>query len=153
VSGFPTLKNSHESVFRMASTLEDAGRLYAWLDDAVAGRCVPSEVLARVHVVLEEAVVNATLHGFAPGAGGEITVRMSLAPDAISLTVEDNGKPFDPTRASPRARSQSLVDVVPGGWGLELIHGFCPSAAYERRGQTNRLTLGFALGAGGKPGE
>jgi serine/threonine-protein kinase RsbW len=148
VSEVPALTSSYESVFRMASTLEEAGRLYAWLDEAVAGRCVPSDVLARVHVVLEEAVVNATLHGFAPGAVGEITVRMSLAADALRLTVEDNGKAFDPTRAAPRTRPESLSDAVPGGWGLELIRSFCPFAAYERRGQINHLTLDFPLAAG-----
>lgn len=134
-----------ETVFRMASELSGAAELYSWLDEALPRGAAPADVLARMHVALEEAVVNAVLHGFPAGAAGEITVRLSLADDAVRLTIEDNGKPFDPTAAAPPPHARSLSEAVPGGWGLELIRRFCPTAAYERKNETNRLTLSFGL--------
>jgi serine/threonine-protein kinase RsbW len=134
-----------ESVFRMPSELSAAGGLYAWLDEALARGEAPANVLARMHVALEEAVVNAVLHGFPAGVVGEITVRVSLAGDAARLTVEDNGKPFDPTVAASRPHARSLADAAPGGWGLDLIRRFCPTAAYERKNETNQLTMCFAV--------
>jgi serine/threonine-protein kinase RsbW len=134
-----------ESVFRMASELSGAANLYAWLDEALARGAAPAGVLARMHVALEEAVVNAVLHGFPAGVVGEVTVRLSLGDDTARLTIEDNGRPFDPTAATSRPHARSLADAVPGGWGLELIRRFCPTAAYERKNDTNRLTMCFAL--------
>jgi len=129
----------------MASELSGAAGLYAWLDESLPLGAAPDDVLARMHVALEEAVVNAVLHGFPAGVVGEITVRVSLADDTARLTVEDNGKAFDPTAAASPPRPRSLSEAVPGGWGLELIRQFCPTATYERKNATNRLTMSFGL--------
>jgi serine/threonine-protein kinase RsbW len=90
-------------------------------------------------------VVNAVMHGFPTGVAGEITVRLSLADDTARLTIEDNGSPFDPTAAPEPAHARNLSEAVPGGWGLALIHRFCPTAAYERKNELNRLTMCFGL--------
>jgi len=129
----------------MASELSAAADLYAWLDEALPRDAAPADVVARMHVALEEAVVNAVLHGFPAGVVGEITVRVSVADDTVRLTVEDNGSAFDPTAAATPRRPRSLSEAVPGGWGLALIRRFCPTAAYERQSETNRLTMCFGL--------
>jgi serine/threonine-protein kinase RsbW len=129
----------------MRAELSAAADLYAWLEGTLPRDAAPADTLARMHVALEEAVVNAVMHGFADGAAGEITVRLSLADETASLTIEDNGKAFDPTVAAEPAHARSLSDAVPGGWGLALIHRFCPTAAYERKNGTNRLTMRFEL--------
>lgn len=136
-----------ESVFRMRSELAGAAGLFAWLEEALPADVAAPETSARMHVALEEAVVNAVMHGFPGGAVGEITVRLSVADGAACLTIEDNGMAFDPTAASEPARARSLSEAVPGGWGLALIHKFCPTAAYERKSEINRLTMRFALKA------
>ena len=100
-----------------------------------------------MHVALEEAAVNAALHGFAPDVTGEITVRLRREPGAAVLSVEDNGVAFDPIAASVRARADSLDDEIPGGWGLGLIRHFCPAVTYERRAEANHLTLRFPIGS------
>lgn len=137
--------SANESVFRMRSELSGATGLYAWLDEALPRDAAPAETLGRMHVVLEEAVVNVVLHGFAPGAIGEITVRLRLTGEAACLIIEDNGKAFDPTVAPEPAHARSLSEAIPGGWGLALIHKFCPTAAYERKHGMNHLTMCFAL--------
>ncbi|MEJ0066129.1 MAG: ATP-binding protein [Caulobacteraceae bacterium] len=83
--------------------------LYAWLDEALPRDAAPAETLGRMHVVLEEAVVNVVLHGFAPGAIGEITVRLRLTGEAACLIIEDNGKAFRPDgRTGTRPRSELI---------------------------------------------
>jgi serine/threonine-protein kinase RsbW len=131
--------------FRMAPKLSAAAGLYDWLEAALPRGAAPADTVARMQVALGEVVVNAIMHGFPTGAAGEIVVRLSLADDAACLTIEDNGKAFDPTAAAEPARARSLSEAVPGGWGLALIHKFCPTASYERRNGTNRLTMRFGL--------
>ncbi len=135
-----------EAELRLTSAVEDLGRLYPWLDEAAAEVKVPAALLPGMHVALEEAVVNAALHGFAPDAAGEITVRLRVEAGAAVLSVADNGAAFDPTTAPVRARADSLNDETPGGWGLGLIRHFCPAAAYERCADLNHLTLRFPIG-------
>jgi serine/threonine-protein kinase RsbW len=136
---------ANQSVFRMAAELSGAADLYSWLEDSLPAGAAPAAVVARMHVALEEAVVNAVMHGFPAGDAGEITVRLSLADETACLTIEDNGMAFDPTAAASPTRPRSLSEAIPGGWGLALIHKFCPTAAYERKNETNRLTMCFAL--------
>jgi serine/threonine-protein kinase RsbW len=136
---------ANQSVFRMAAELSGAADLYSWLEDSLLAGAAPAAVVARMHVALEEAVVNAVMHGFPAGDAGEITVRLSLADETACLTIEDNGMAFDPTAAASPTRPRSLSEAIPGGWGLALIHKFCPTAAYERKNETNRLTMCFAL--------
>ena len=145
MSGVSAPVSASESVFRMPSELAGAADLYAWLDEAMPRGAASAETLARMHVALEEAVVNAVMHGFPGGAVGEITVRLNLAEAAACLTIEDNGVAFDPTAAAAPAHARSLSEAVPGGWGLALIHKFCPTAAYERKNETNHLTMCFGL--------
>ena len=145
MSGAVAPVSAKQSVFRMAAELSGAADLYSWLEDALPPGSAPTAVLARMHVALEEAVVNAVMHGFPAGDDGEITVWLDLADQTACLTIEDNGMAFDPTAAAAPSRPRNLFEAVPGGWGLELIHKFCPTAAYERRNETNRLTMCFAL--------
>jgi serine/threonine-protein kinase RsbW len=97
-----------------------------------------------MHVVLEEAVANAALHGFPDGSSGQITIRARQLPSEVILEIEDNGIAFDPTSAAPRAKAQSLDDVEPGGWGLGLIRAYCQTVTYRRQAGRNHLILHFA---------
>jgi serine/threonine-protein kinase RsbW len=135
----------HVSVLRLTSAVGDLDQLYPWLEQAAADGAVVGDRVSRMQVVLEEVVTNVALHGFDPGAVGTITVRLLHEPDAVVLEVEDNGMRYDPTAAPIRRRPNNLSDAVPGGWGLGLIRRFCPSIAYERRGENNHLTMRFPV--------
>jgi anti-sigma regulatory factor (Ser/Thr protein kinase) len=65
------------AVLRIGVALEDLGRLYPWLDDAAAARQVPRPTVQKMHVALEEAVLNVAMHAYGPGAGvsGKRSVR------------------------------------------------------------------------------
>ena len=126
----------------LSAGIADLARVYPWLDQIAAG--IPPDLLARMHVVLEEAVANAALHGFPDGSQGRITIRARHLPTETVLEIEDDGIAFDPTTASPRARARSLDEVEPGGWGLGLIRAYCQTVTYRRQSGRNHLTLHFA---------
>jgi anti-sigma regulatory factor (Ser/Thr protein kinase) len=128
----------------LTAAVADLARVYPWLDQVAAD--VAPDLLTRMHVVLEEAVANAALHGFPDGRSGRITVRARHLPAEVILEIEDNGIPFDPTAAAPRPHAKTLDDVEPGGWGLGLIRAYCQTIAYRREDERNRLSLHFARG-------
>jgi serine/threonine-protein kinase RsbW len=121
----------------------DLDRLHPWFDGEA--RDLPDPMRHRMRVVLEEAVLNAVMHGFAPGTPGEITVQLRVSPDTASLLVEDSGAAFDPTLVSERQRPTSLLEAERGGLGLTLLRHFCQDISHARVGGRNRLTLRFPL--------
>lgn len=126
---------------RLPPGRDQLGALYPWLDSVAAG--VEPGLLARMHVVLEEAVANAALHGFPDGRRGGIVVRFHRAADHLRLEIEDDGIPFDPSIAAPRPRPASLETIEPGGWGLGLIRRYASRIDYRRQDGRNLLTLTF----------
>jgi len=107
---------------------------------------LPDPVLARVRVVLEEAVSNVARHGFPPGGAGEIEVVFRAEPPDWVLAVSDDGIAFDPTAVPARTSKPNLLDDTEGGWGLGLIRHYCAGIAYRRQAGRNHLTLRFAGG-------
>lgn len=106
---------------------------------------MPNSVHHAMRVALEEAVMNAAMHGFPPNASGETTVRLLTSPEAAVIVVEDAGCAFDPSAAPAPKPPASLPEVEPGGLGLLLLDHYCDDIAYERVGERNRLMLRFAL--------
>jgi len=142
-----------ESAFlRITANADDLGRLYPWLADHGATRELPKPVLQRMHVALEEAVMNVAMHAYAPGEDGEIVIRLRTSADAACLIVEDGGPAFDPTVAPTRERPESLEAMPVGGLGLTLLRHYCADIGYERIADRNRLTLRFPLPSATQPG-
>ena len=73
---------------------------------------LPAPVRRTLHVALDELLTNTMLHGFAgrEDGGGSVTVEVELHPDQVSVTLTDDGKPFDPFAvAAPDTGSSSSV--------------------------------------------
>lgn len=133
------------AVLCIGTALADLERLYPWLSTEAETRRLPPATVQKMHVALEEAVMNVAMHAYGPDATGRITIRLLTAPDTAALVIEDAGPAFDPTVAPARDRPSSLEDARPGGLGLTLLRHFCGDIGYERAGGHNRLTLRFPL--------
>jgi anti-sigma regulatory factor (Ser/Thr protein kinase) len=131
------------AILRIGVAAADLARLYPWLDTEAREHGVPDAIAQRMHVALEEAVMNVAMHAYAPGEDGEITIRLLTAPDEVVLVIEDAGPEFDPTLAQRRPRATRIEDAQPGGLGLTLLRHFCSDISYQRAGKTNCLTLRF----------
>lgn len=113
-------------------------------------------------VALEEYVTNLIHHGQPDAAGnpdaGEaptqdgcntlpvdgmvIDIRIALDADALSLTLEDAGAPFDPTsRPTPAHLDAPLEDRPIGGLGIHLMRNLFHEVSYECIGGRNQLHL------------
>ena len=124
--------------------------LYDWLDSAAKTAApdmtLSAATLCAMHVALEEAVANVAMHAFPGSTQDGIVVSLLASAEAATLTIEDTGPPFDPTRPHAASSAASLEDAEPGGLGLRLLRHYCPDVGYERDGGRNRLTLRFVTG-------
>jgi serine/threonine-protein kinase RsbW len=143
----PSPPEASAAALRLAVPAERAAieatrqRVLAFVD----GLGLSARTVFRLELVLEEMLMNRLLHAF-PGDGRRHETQLTLAiePGALALCFEDDGLPFDPLQAPPRAPPASLAEAVPGGLGLLLTRKAASDCAYERVGGRNRFTVRLA---------
>ena len=114
--------------------------LVAFLAEHAAAAGVPRDKELRLHVAVEEALINVCNHAY-QGQPGEVRVGFRETPRTCEVELEYGGPAFDPL-AQPRPDvHRSLDQRQPGGLGLLLIREFVDDARYARVGERNLLTL------------
>ncbi len=105
--------------------------------------CLPSRLIYRLELVLEESVMNRVWHAHPEGGQHWFDFELQILPAAIQMRFIDDGRPFDPLSRPEPPRPQSLDEARPGGLGLLLTRKSVSSAVYERTADQNVLTLSF----------
>jgi serine/threonine-protein kinase RsbW len=72
-----------------------------------------------------------------------ITITVETFQDRTTMTIEDNGRPFDVVHAPSKAIDQPLEQLRPGGLGIHLIKNFASKLSYNRTESGNRVTVEF----------
>lgn len=84
----------------------------------------------HMDIALDEAVRNIVLHsGLTTSSQIVVQVDCASLPDGLSVTLRDEGKPFDPV-AAPQDT-----------FGLRLLHRLVDRLTYERSSDQNVLTM------------
>jgi serine/threonine-protein kinase RsbW len=130
-------------VTTISTAFSDLAGLYPWLDTAAEPDALPPALLQRMHVALDEAVLNVAMHALPPGGEERITLQYHAGAQHIALIISDPGPPFNPLEAPTSPRATSIQDAEIGGNGLVLLRHFCKDIAYRRAGGQNELTLRF----------
>ena len=100
----------------------------------------PAEVLT-FELALEEVFMNVVMHGTPPGTSPRVDVSLVLADGGLTLTVEDDGPPFDPLSLPAPDVVASLEERRVGGLGVFLVRQMMDTVSYDRDGPRNRLRM------------
>ena len=123
--------NSVEQLPRILDGLEATGLEHDW-DMAFQ---------MQLALVVEELVVNAVNYGgHAPGEGWA-QVRVDAADGGVNVTIEDNGKAFDPFSVAEPDTELDLDSRAIGGLGVHFVREMTETYRYEREGDLNRVRL------------
>jgi len=106
---------------------------------------LPPAYASSFELALEEVFMNIVKHGSRPGVTSRVEVSLALSAEALTMTVEDRGPPFDPLALSPPDVSASLADRPIGGLGVFLVRRVMDEVTYQRVGTCNRLTMSKSL--------
>ena len=118
-----------------------AEELRSMLDE----RALDERTRYRVELVFEELVTNVIRHSSSRHLSPSIEARVAFEQDYIVLTLEDDGRPFDPRQYEIPALPQSLEEASIGGLGIMLVRKACDQIDYERtREHRNHLTVKIA---------
>lgn len=103
------------------------------LDDRASYHC---------QMALDEWCTNIIEHGFGgEGNSANIEIVLRLEPVQLTMTVIDDGPPFDPTVLPEADTSRPLEDREPGGLGWFFIIKTMSEVKYAYRSKRNVLTM------------
>lgn len=102
---------------------------------------LPATERNAIELVLEELVTNAIHHGYSDEDEHEISIELRWDGEIVEIRFEDDGVPFDPTRAEDPDTESAIADRAVGGLGLHLVKNFMEDIAYAREAGRNVLTL------------
>lgn len=85
----------------------------------------------RFEVVFEELASNVIRHGFAQGSRQQVRICAAVDAETLTLTVEDDGLPFDPLARPAPAPLTDLASAPEGGLGIGLVARLASRLSYE----------------------
>ena len=147
---------NHPNTWRKAfiGTVEDISAAAHCVGAIADEQHFPEQLVFALQVCLEELLTNIVRHGGAKSSGDlsqvvkppvNVEITISTSAQSVSMTIEDDGKPFDVVNAPAHRIDQPLDQVQPGGLGIQLIRNFASSIAYEQAGLGNRVIVEFLL--------
>ena len=105
---------------------------------------VPDSIRRSLNVALDELLQNTIAHGFAGrqgGGPGALTIAVELETDRVTVTLSDDGRPFDPLGTAAPDTAGSLEERPVGGLGIHLVRQLMDEVRYQRRSDRNVVTL------------
>ena len=107
---------------------------------------LPATKVFAINLELDELITNAVSYGnFGDELDPKIEILLRIDHGVLTLTMEDNGNPFDPTFDTEPNITSPLESREVGGLGLHLVKSFADRVSYEFVGGKNRLTLEHKL--------
>jgi serine/threonine-protein kinase RsbW len=131
------LTSERSEVPRLADAVEAFGKAHGLVEDDIHS----------VQLLLDEVVINVIKHGYKDEPGRPIDVTLHVEGKTLTLRVEDEARPFDPTTAPAPNLDLPIEERPIGGLGVHIVKSLTESMEYQRVGGRNVLTMTKALQA------
>ncbi len=92
-------------------------------------------------MIVDELLGNVILHAFNEGGEHEIEITAEQVRNRLTVTISDDGVPFNPLLIDPPDTSLAAKDRPLGGLGILLVRKMADDILYQRRIDKNVLTL------------
>jgi len=102
---------------------------------------VPQAAAMTFELALEEAFMNVVIHGSPTDRVARVDVSLAIVDGELTLTVEDDGPPFDPLTLATPNTSANLDERRVGGLGVFLMRKMMDSVRYQRLESSNQLQM------------
>ena len=131
----------------LKADIEELSRMKDFVVDAAGQAGLSTKDTKRLRLAVEEAVTNVIMYAYDGCQSRPLSIRTNTTDDALLVTVTDEGRPFDPTKA-PMADTTLPPDKRPeGGLGILFIHQMSDGLDYRREDGRNILTIRKNLNA------
>lgn len=107
-----------------------------------ANRCALSDSIRRkVNLVFDELLNNIISYAFLDEAEHQIEIRVEYREDQLTITISDDGTPFNIFEIPPPETDLQLENRRIGGLGIHLVRSVMDNYFYQRKEGRNISTL------------
>ncbi len=125
----------------LKNKLSEIRRISEIIEKFCENNDLPMRILFDINLSLDELLTNIIHYGFDDEKEHTIIVKLSLSENILEITIEDDGKAFDPLNAKPPNLDQSIEDKPIGGLGIYLVKNLMTEINYKRLKSKNILVL------------
>jgi phosphoserine phosphatase RsbU/P len=136
-----TPQRAPDSEVKLANKKEELEKLVAWLETEADKNAIPPAVTMSLNLALEEWFVNIVSYAYADKAEHVIPIRFWKEGTTLTIQIEDDGQPFDPTAQAEPDTTLGIEQRKIGGLGIHFIRKTVNVMGYTREGNRNILTL------------
>jgi anti-sigma regulatory factor (Ser/Thr protein kinase) len=97
--------------------------------------------ITDVNICLDELFTNIVSYGFEDDLEHIIWFTMNFDNQVLTLSIEDEGIPFNPLEKKEPEVPVDLIDVRIGGLGIHIVRKLMDDIRYNRRQGRNKLTM------------
>ena len=129
---------------RRTSVPSDAAQLPVltrFLQDFWSAADLPPAEALPFELALEEVFMNVVMHGSPAGTAPRVEVSLAIRDGGLTLSIEDDGPPFDPLSLPPPDVTARLEERRMGGLGVFFVRQMMDAVSYRRDGARNQLTM------------
>lgn len=130
-----------EKKLNLVSRVDEIARLEPFVDELQKISDFDENKKNDVLLVLNEAVMNAIVHGNQNDPQKRITVQAHLNSQKLIFKVKDEGQGFDPSKLPDPLDPENLLK--PGGRGVFLIHQYADEVHYSEKGNEVEIVMYF----------
>lgn len=131
-----------DCILKLPATFSAHARAAGELRRLLAGRGIGAKPRYSAELVFEEIISNIIRHGCSDHAQCAIEVEVRFEDNAIVMSFQDNGPPFDPRAYELPQMPRSFETARNGGLGLLLVNRSSERIEYEwTRQNKNHLTV------------
>jgi len=100
------------------------------------------EEVGQLELAVDEACTNVMEHAYGNDTTQQVVIRAAFDGDAVSITVIDTGRGFDPEDVKQKDVLQLAAERKTGGLGLRLMKSLVDEVRYEiEPGKKNELHM------------
>ena len=119
----------------------ELARVGTLVDRFAAENQMSSDETADLQVALDEILTNIIKYGYTDERAHEISVRLVIESGILVVTIEDDGRAFDPLTLPEPDVNAPLQKRRPGGLGVHFVRHLMTEVKYNRSANLNRLVL------------
>ncbi len=126
---------------RLRNDLGELRQIGAWVATFAETHKISDAARHAIDLALEEWLTNVVSYAFSDNAEHWITLRLECSAGEVRMTVEDDGREFNPLDRPPVDTTEPLETRGIGGLGIHMIRKLMDRVEYHRDGGRNILTM------------
>ena len=132
---------SHKYSFELKNDLSELEALCQHLNKFGRLTGLSEACIRDVNICLDELLTNIVSYGFEDDLEHIIRFTMDLDNQVLTLSIEDEGVPFNPLEKKDPEVPADLIDVRIGGLGIHIVRKLMDDIRYKRKQGKNKLTM------------